>query len=49
VANTYIKNGNDLPRQDLMLTLALYNSDFYQIKEILDNSLKTLNYQLIIK
>ena len=45
VANTYIKNGNDLPRQDLMLTLALYNSDFYQIKEILDNSLKTLNYQ----
>ncbi|MCR4324132.1 MAG: phenylalanine--tRNA ligase subunit beta [Candidatus Curtissbacteria bacterium] len=37
VAKTYIKNGDDLPTQDLMLTIALQKTDFYAIKGIVEN------------
>ncbi|MBI2012546.1 phenylalanine--tRNA ligase subunit beta, partial [Candidatus Curtissbacteria bacterium] len=45
IAKTYVKQDNDLPKQDLMLSIALQNGDFYQIKGIIENVLGILNHE----
>ena len=45
VAKTYIKQKSGLPQQDLFLTVAFENWDFYQIKGLAENIFKTLNRQ----
>lgn len=37
IARTYIAQKNDLPKQDLILSLVLEKADFYQIKGIVEN------------
>ena len=45
VAKTYIAQKNDLPRQDLMLSIVLSGEDFYKAKGIVENVLKILKRQ----
>ncbi len=47
IAKTYIKEKSDLPTQDLMLTIAELNSDFYQIKGIIENALEFLKREVV--
>jgi len=42
IAKTYISQKNDLPQQDLMLSIALNNSNFYDIKGLVENVLEIL-------
>ncbi len=46
VAKTYIKNGDNLPIQDLYLSIALQNADFYQIKGIVENVFEILGREI---
>lgn len=49
IAKTYIKNGNDLPIQDLHLAIALQNSDFYQIRGLVENVFQTIGREVEFK
>ena len=42
IAKTYLKNGNELPIQDIKIGIALQNSSFYEIKGIIENLLEIL-------
>lgn len=42
VAKTYISQKRDLPRQDLMLSIVLNNSNFYHIKGLVENVFEVL-------
>lgn len=49
IAKTYIKNGGGLPIQDLKLAIALQNSNFYQIKGVVENVFKILSREVEFK
>ena len=42
IARTYHKQQNDIPKQDLVLTIAIQNSNFYEIKGFVENIAKIL-------
>ncbi len=42
IAKTYIENGDNLPTQDLHLSIVLSGADFYQIKGIIENVFEIL-------
>src|SRR3989338_7519419 len=42
IAKTYLKKEGDLPKQDLMLAIAIQNADFYQIKGLVENVFEIL-------
>ncbi len=42
IAKTYVKKGSGLPIQDLYLTITINNVDFYQIKGLVENIIKTI-------
>jgi len=46
VAKTYIRQDNNLPKQDLMLSITLQNGDFYQIKGVVENVVGVLNREV---
>ncbi len=46
IAKTYIKNGDDLPTQDLYLSIALQSADFYQIKGIVEDVFEIQNREI---
>jgi len=43
IAKTYLKNPNELPKQDLMLSVCLQNSNFYEIKGLIEQMFQTQN------
>ena len=45
VAKTYIKRENDLPKQDLMLAIALAGGNFSHIKGVVENVLEVLGFE----
>lgn len=49
IAKTYIKNGSNLPVQDLHLAIALQNSDFYQIKGLVETIFEILGREVEFK
>ncbi len=48
IAKTYIKNGADIPTQDLCLTIALQNSNFYEVKGFVENIFQILSRPLAV-
>lgn len=49
IAKTYLNNGDKLPIQDINLTIALQNSDFYQIKGFVENIFQVLGREVSFK
>lgn len=49
IAKTYLKNGNDLPTQDLYLSVALQNSTFEKIKGYTENIFEVLTRDVEFK
>ena len=45
IANTYVSQKNTLPKQELMLSIVISNSDFYEIKGTVENIFKILKRQ----
>lgn len=46
IAKTYLKQKDDLPKQDLMLTIILTQADFWQIKGVVENVFEILGYDI---
>lgn len=46
VARTYLQKKNDLPTQDLILAISLQNSNFYQIKDLVENIFEILQRKI---
>ena len=49
IAKTYIRAGDGLPKQDLMLALAISSSDFFEVKGYLENVAKILKREVRLK
>lgn len=49
IAKTYEKDGDNLPVQDLGLAIILQNSNFYEIKGLVENVFEVLGYEVEFK
>lgn len=49
IAKTYLLQNNDLPKQDLYLSIAAANHDFYKIKGLVENIFQILGYDIEFK
>ena len=49
IAKTYIAQGDDLPKQDLQLAIAVFPGDFFEVKGYLENIAKIIGREIQLK